>query len=78
VDIDGSYLNSFRAFSYSQAFNVFGFPVVVVRAGKTASGLPIGVQVIGRPNEEFMVLTAASVIEEALGGWAPPPLLGAN
>ena len=78
VDIDGSYVNSFRAFSYSQAFNVFGFPVVVVPAGKSPSGLPIGVQVIGRPNEEFMVLTAASIIEEALGGWTPPAMLGAS
>jgi len=73
VDVNGTYVSVFRAFSYSQAFNVFGFPSVAVPAGKTSSGLPIGVQVIGRPNEEFTVLAAASVIEEALGGWTPPP-----
>jgi Asp-tRNA(Asn)/Glu-tRNA(Gln) amidotransferase A subunit family amidase len=75
VDIDGSYVNTFRAFGYSQAFNVFGFPSVVVPAGKTSSGLPTGVQVIGRPNEEFTVLAAASIIEEALGGWEEPSLI---
>ena len=74
VDIDGTYVNVFRAFSYSQAFNVFGFPSVAVPAGKTSTGLPIGVQVIGRPFEEFTVLTAAAIIEEGLGGWKQPPI----
>jgi amidase len=69
VEVNGTYVSVFRAFSYSQAFNVFGFPSVVVPAGKTSSGLPIGVQVIGRPNEEFTALAAASIIEGALGGW---------
>ena len=72
VDVNGTYVNVFRAFGYSQAFNVFGFPSVAVPAGQTSSGLPIGVQVIGRPNEEFTVLAAASVIEKALGGWQEP------
>jgi Asp-tRNA(Asn)/Glu-tRNA(Gln) amidotransferase A subunit family amidase len=69
VEVNGAYVNVFRAFSYSQAVNVFGFPSVAVPAGKTSSGLPVGVQVIGRPNEEFTVLAAAAIIEKALGGW---------
>ena len=72
VDVDGAYVNIFRAFSYSQAFNVFGFPAATVRAGKTSSGLPIGVQVIGRPFDEMTVLAATAIIEEALGGWERP------
>jgi len=75
VEVNGTYVNVFHAFSYSQAVNVFGFPSVAVPAGKTSAGLPIGVQVIGRPNEELSVLAAASVIEEALGGWQKPALL---
>jgi len=71
VDANGTYVNVFRAFSYSQTFNVFGLPSVVVPAGKTSRGLPIGVQVIGRPFEELTVLAAAAIIEEALGGWTP-------
>jgi Asp-tRNA(Asn)/Glu-tRNA(Gln) amidotransferase A subunit family amidase len=67
-------MSTFRAFSYSQAFNVFDFPAVVVSAGRSSEGLPIGVQVIGRPFAEATVLAAASIIEEALGGWQPPPL----
>jgi Asp-tRNA(Asn)/Glu-tRNA(Gln) amidotransferase A subunit family amidase len=78
VQVNGMYVNVFRAFSYSQAFNVFGFPSVTVPAGKTSSGLPIGVQVIGRPFEELTVLAAASIIEEALGGWQKPSVMLQN
>lgn len=67
-------LSTFRAFSYSQTFNVFDLPVVVVPAGKSAEGLPIGVQIIGRPFAEETVLAAAAIVEEALGGWQPPTL----
>jgi Asp-tRNA(Asn)/Glu-tRNA(Gln) amidotransferase A subunit family amidase len=65
-------LSTFRAFSYSQTFNVFDLPVVVVPAGKSAEGLPIGVQIVGRPFAEESVLAAAAIVEEALGGWQPP------
>ncbi|HEV2913336.1 MAG TPA: amidase [Pyrinomonadaceae bacterium] len=75
IEIEGRSLSVFRAFSYAQTFNVFGLPAVCVRAGSTPEGLPIGVQLIGRPFEEEAVLAAASLVEAALGGWqAPPPL----
>lgn len=64
--------STFRAFSYCQTFNVFDLPVVVVPAGRSAEGLPIGVQIIGRPFAEDTVLAAAAIIEEALGGWQKP------
>jgi Asp-tRNA(Asn)/Glu-tRNA(Gln) amidotransferase A subunit family amidase len=68
VEVAGKSISVFRAFSYSQTFNVLGLPSVAVPAGRTANGLPIGVQVIGRPFEERTVLTAAGIIESALGG----------
>jgi len=65
-------LSTFRAFSYSQTFNVFDLPVAVIPAGRSVEGLPIGVQIIGRPFEEETVLAAAGIIEAALGGWQAP------
>lgn len=72
VTIGGTTLSTFRAFSYSQAFNVFDLPSVSVPAGVSAEGLPIGVQIVGRPFEEEAVLVAAAIVEEALGGWQLP------
>ena len=72
VEIMGQSISVFRAFSYSRTFNVLGLPSVAVPAGQTSTGLPIGVQVVGRPFEERAVLAAAAIIEEALGGWKRP------
>lgn len=76
VDVNGKSISVFRAFSYSQVFNVFGFPSVAVPAGRTTNGLPIGVQVVGRPFEERTVLSAAAIIEAALGAHASGVLPG--
>lgn len=73
VEVNGQSISVFRAFGFSQTFNVFGMPSVVVPAGRSAEGLPIGVQIVGRPFEEQTALAAAAVIEEALGGWQSCP-----
>jgi Asp-tRNA(Asn)/Glu-tRNA(Gln) amidotransferase A subunit family amidase len=63
VEVRGESISVFRAFSYSQTFNVFGLPAVAVPVCRTTEGLPIGVQVIGRPFAEEEVLAAARIIE---------------
>ncbi|MGH9870932.1 MAG: amidase [Pyrinomonadaceae bacterium] len=65
-------MSTFRAFSYSQTFNAFDLPAVAVPAGRSSEGLPIGVQIVGRPFAEASVLAAAAIVEEALGGWQMP------
>ena len=67
VTVRGSTFGTFRAFSYAQAFNVFDLPVVTIPAKKDGS-LPIGVQIVGAPFAEEMVLTAAEIVESALAG----------
>jgi Asp-tRNA(Asn)/Glu-tRNA(Gln) amidotransferase A subunit family amidase len=63
-----------KAMSYSQWFNLLGNPAAVVPVGKSPEGLPIGVQIVGRPWEEEAVLAVAAKIEEACGGFHPPPI----
>lgn len=65
VRVGDESLSIFRAFSYSQTFNVYGLPAVAVPAGRTSDNLPIGVQVIGKPFAEETVLAAAEIIEAA-------------
>lgn len=69
VTVGAESFGTFRAFSYCQSFNVFDLPVAVVPAGRTTEGLPIGVQIVGRPFAEESVLAAAAIVEKALGGW---------
>ena len=73
MEVDGEVFSTFRAFALAQAFNVYDLPAVCVPAGHTRGGLPVGVQIAGRPYEERRVLAAARVVERALGGRQPPP-----
>jgi Asp-tRNA(Asn)/Glu-tRNA(Gln) amidotransferase A subunit family amidase len=59
---------------HSQWLNLAGFPGVTLPIGKSADGLPIGVQLIGRPYEDELVLSVAEQLEEARGPWCAPPL----
>jgi amidase len=61
-----------RGSSYTYAYNLTGWPAVVVRAGTSPEGLPIGVQVVARPWREDVALALAARVEEATGGWLPP------
>ena len=72
VSVDGREVSIWRAFSYAQTFNVFGLPAVSVPVARSTKGLPIGVQIVGRPNAESEVLLAARILETALGGWQTP------
>lgn len=63
------------AFSYVQPYNLTGWPSVVVRAGTSSEGLPIGLQVIAAPWREDIALAIAKQLEKRLGGWQPPQFL---
>jgi amidase len=58
--------------SYCGTYSVTGWPAAVVRAGTSTDGMPIGVQIVGRPWREDVVLAVAAVVESSLGGWQPP------
>ena len=71
--IDGESVQYPRPFVYSHIFNLLGNPAAVVPVGQSNEALPIGVQIVGRPFEDELVLSVAAKIEQALGGWKAPP-----
>lgn len=71
--IDGNTVEYLDAWSYCEWFNLLGFPAAVVPVGISPEGLPIGVQIVGRPWEEESVLAVAATIELECGGWRKPP-----
>ena len=60
--------------SYTVPYNKAGWPAAVVRCGTSPEGLPIGVQIAGRPWCEHVVLAVAQYLETSLGGWQRPLL----
>jgi Asp-tRNA(Asn)/Glu-tRNA(Gln) amidotransferase A subunit family amidase len=71
--VEGKTVNYLDAWSYTEFFNLLGNPAAVVPVGKSSEGLPIGVQLVGRPWEEEQVLSVAGILEHRCGGWKMPP-----
>jgi Asp-tRNA(Asn)/Glu-tRNA(Gln) amidotransferase A subunit family amidase len=72
--IEGKTVNYLDAWSYTEWFNLLGNPGAVVPVCHSADGLPIGVQIVGRPWEEEQVLAVAAVLEKECGAWRVPPI----
>jgi amidase len=54
--------------------NLLGWPGLSVRAGTSAEGLPVGVQVVAPPWREDIALALGLKIETLMGGYQKPPL----
>jgi Asp-tRNA(Asn)/Glu-tRNA(Gln) amidotransferase A subunit family amidase len=67
-----AYLDAMR---FAQWFNLLGSPAAVVPVGRSAEGLPIGVQVAGRPWADEQVLGISAALDQAFGYTPPPALL---
>ena len=67
------YLDTMR---FTQWLNLTGFPGVSVPVALSHEGLPIGVQIIGRPFEEELILAVAEALEQSRGAWQAPSTEG--
>ena len=72
--IDGETVEYLDAWSFTEWFNLLGNPAAVVPVSHSREGLPIGVQIVGRPWEEEQVLAVAAALERECGAWKIPPL----
>ncbi|MFZ0687752.1 MAG: amidase [Terriglobales bacterium] len=72
--VEGKTVKYLDAWSYCEWFNLLGFPAAVVPMGRSEQGLPIGVQIVGRPWEEETVLAVAHALEKERGPWQTPPV----
>jgi Asp-tRNA(Asn)/Glu-tRNA(Gln) amidotransferase A subunit family amidase len=71
--IDGQAVSYLDAMRFTQWFNLLGSPAAVVPVTRSAEGLPIGVQIAGRPYDDELVLEVAQAVEGAFG-YQPPPI----
>jgi aspartyl-tRNA(Asn)/glutamyl-tRNA(Gln) amidotransferase subunit A len=58
---------------FTVTVNMAGLPGISVPAGLDTHGLPLGLQLIGRPFEEETLFALGAVIERAAGRFAPEP-----
>ncbi len=66
-----AYLDAMR---FAQWCNLLGAPAAVLPILQTGQGLPIGVQVAGRPWADELVLAVGGVLDRGFGYKPPPPL----
>ena len=52
--------------------SVTGSPALAVPAGFTGEGLPVGIQIVGRPGDDAGVLAVGLAFEQAMGPRRPP------
>ena len=57
---------------FTVTVNMAGLPGIAVPAGKDSQGLPLGLQLIGRPFDEETLFSLGEVIEQAAGRFTPP------
>jgi aspartyl-tRNA(Asn)/glutamyl-tRNA(Gln) amidotransferase subunit A len=68
-EIDGRAVGWRGWIAYTYPFNVTGVPAIVLPAGRTVAGLPIGLQLVGRRLDDARLLAAAAAFESA-APWA--------
>jgi Asp-tRNA(Asn)/Glu-tRNA(Gln) amidotransferase A subunit family amidase len=63
----------FEAMAPLTPFNLFGMPGLTLPFGFDSDGLPCGVQLVGRPYEEELLLAVGAELEKARGTFPVPP-----
>jgi aspartyl-tRNA(Asn)/glutamyl-tRNA(Gln) amidotransferase subunit A len=58
---------------FTVTVNMAGLPGISVPAGQDDTGLPLGLQLIGKPFEEETLFRAGNIIEKAAGRFTPAP-----
>jgi amidase len=71
-DVEGISIPRYGILACCWATSLLGVPVAVVPCGTSSEGLPVGIQIVGRPFAEHEVLAVATVLEDYFGPWRPP------
>jgi amidase len=74
MEINGVQMKTYIDWMQSCYFiSVTGLPAISVPCGFTEEGLPVGVQIVGRHQDERGVLQLAYAFQEATGFWKRRP-----
>jgi amidase len=68
-------IGQFQAMMSATWVNLLGLPAISIPFGLDADGMPVGVQLVGRPCEEELLLELAVQLEKIRGPFPAPPML---
>ena len=75
VQINGITVDPILGWVMTYPFNMLSrCPVLSVPSGRAETGVPTGIQIVGRSFDDISVFRAAAAYEKAVGGFAMPPL----
>jgi Asp-tRNA(Asn)/Glu-tRNA(Gln) amidotransferase A subunit family amidase len=75
-EVEGVEIPKFGVLTCTRSISVLGVPSAVVPCGTSREGLPVGVQVVGRPFADHEVVAVASVLEAGFGPWKRADVMG--
>jgi amidase len=73
LEVNGEPVQYWSIPGYCIPFNLTGHPAVVIPLGQDRSGLPIGLQIVGRRWSEERLLAVARTISQVTPGFQRPP-----
>ncbi|MDO9708505.1 amidase [Paracraurococcus lichenis] len=76
-EIDGTLCREGDQLGWAGISTMPGLPSTAFPVGRSAAGLPIGLQAIGPFLEDRTTIAFAGLVAQAFGGFAPPPLSSA-
>lgn len=69
-EIDGRPVDPEFGYSLTHQFNLLGHcPAITIPSGQTSLGVPTGLQIVGKPFDDLVVIRAAWAFETAAGPW---------
>lgn len=75
LEVDGATRPYADLIAWTTQFGYVYLPATVVPAGRTPSGLPVGLQIVGPFMGDRTTLEFARLVESVTGGYKAPPLL---
>jgi amidase len=73
VTVNGEQRNHIDVLRWMMLFNVLCVPSAVVPIGRTAAGLPVGMQVVAPYLQDRRAMRVARLVSEVVGGYEVPP-----
>jgi amidase len=73
IDVNGETRALIGTIDWLGLVGIVGLPSAVVPIGRTAAGLPVGMQIVAPYLHDRRAVRAARLVSEVLGGYTPPP-----